>query len=177
MKPNPASSSFSADIAGERWDIRWLPVALSGDEIELVVFDVDKGRPPRVVTLDVAGLSGPETYEAFRLGLEAVAYEIEMKSVLDDFRFGHAMKCQAWSGYGLVPSEENGVFGGGAICDLPAEDSAPKSRHCGGVGAVDGYTQDGVCHSVSPSRVGGRPRETVSTAGVRSGRGQTPVAK
>jgi hypothetical protein len=56
----------------------------SGDEVELVAFDVDEARPAGVVALDVAEPFSPEVQEALHLGIERVADEVEVEAVLDD---------------------------------------------------------------------------------------------
>src|ERR1700681_125363 len=130
---------------------RWPPTRSFGDDVELVALDVSKSRPPCVRVLDVAKLLGPEVHKSLRFGEKAVAHEVEMKAVLDDLRLGHAVERQAGSAAGLVVGEKNSIFGGGAICDLSAEDGTPEMGQCISVGAVNGDPKKGIAHGV-PSR-------------------------
>jgi hypothetical protein len=89
---------------------RWPLTRSSGDDIELVALDVRKGRPPCVALLELAELLAPEVHKTLRFGEEAVADEVEVKTVLDDLGLGHAVERQAGSAAGFVRGEKNSIF-------------------------------------------------------------------
>src|ERR1700737_581590 len=77
------------------WARQWLDASLSGDEVELVAFNVAKWGPADFALLDVLDLLRAETDEPVVLGLELGGDEVEMESVLHRLRFGHLVKREA----------------------------------------------------------------------------------
>src|SRR5258708_35644962 len=91
---------------------------LSGDEVELVAFDVGEGRPAGRGALEVAEPSGAKILEALGLGLEGVADQVKVEAVLDELRLwdpgGGGARAADW----LVARGEAGGLRGGGTCWL-----------------------------------------------------------
>ena len=110
---------------------------LSGDEVELVAFDVSKGCPAGSDALNVAQPVGAEAQHAPGFGVEGIGDEVEVEAVLDGLGLWYLLECDRRAGGGIVADEQDGVLGGGAFGDLPVQDSTPETGQCSGVIAVD----------------------------------------
>src|SRR5260221_62774 len=122
---------------------------LSGDEVELVAFDVGEGRPAGRGALEVAEPSGAKILEALGLGLEGVADQVKVEAVLDDLRLWYPVEGEARAADGLVAGEQDGVLGGSVSCDLPTKHGTPEPGQFAGGVAVDGDAEEGVAHPQS----------------------------
>jgi hypothetical protein len=120
--------------------------SLSGDEVELVAFDVAKGGPARFALFDGLDLLGAEAEEPAGLGLELGGDEVEMNSVLHRLRFGHLVEREAGPVDGRVINEHDRVLSGWVLGYLAPEDLGPEPGDGGGVDAIDGDAEEGVGH-------------------------------
>src|SRR5258708_20607744 len=84
---------------------------LSGDEVELVAFDVGEGRPAGRGALEVAEPSGAKILEALGLGLEGVADQVKVEAVLDHLRLWYPGGGEARARDGLLADQQRGVLG------------------------------------------------------------------
>src|SRR3984885_4135962 len=96
---------------------------LSGDEVELVAFDVGKGCPAGSDALDVAQPVGAEAQQAPGFGVEGIGDEVEGEAVLDGLGLWYLLECDRRAGGGIGADRQEGVQGSGAFGDLPVQDS------------------------------------------------------
>src|SRR5258708_2088471 len=94
--------------------------ASAGDEVELVAFDVAKGRPARSALFDVAELVGAQADQARCFGFEVGADEVKVQSVLDRLRFGNLVKRQARSVHAFVVDQHDRVLWGWVLGNVAA---------------------------------------------------------
>src|SRR3984957_6124868 len=98
---------------------------LSGDEVELVPLDIGEGDPVRPARFDLIELLRTEAQQAFGLGLEGVAEDVEVDPVLDDFRLGHLVEDDPRAA-GRPVGEQGRMLRSRVLCDLQAEDVSPE---------------------------------------------------
>src|ERR1700730_273521 len=128
------------------WARQSLDASLSGDEVELIAFNVAKCGPAGFALFDVLDLLRAETAEPVGLGLELGGDEVEMESVLHRLRFGHLVKREARPVDAGVVDEHDRVFSRWVVGYLASEDLGPEVGDRGGVDAIDGDAEEGVAH-------------------------------
>ena len=119
---------------------------LSGDQVELVAFDVGEGRPAELVSLDVAEPLGAQAQQSFGLGVEGVADDVEVQAVLDGLRLRHLIERDMWPAGVAVAGEEDRALGSGVFGNLTPEDIGPEPGQGSGVGAVKGDCEQRIGH-------------------------------
>src|ERR1700720_2877452 len=151
---------------------------LSGDQVELVAFDVGEGRPAGLICLPVAEPAGAQAQQALGLGFEGVGDEVEVEAVLDGLRLRHLVERDGWPAGAAVAGEQDCVLGRGVSGNLPPQDIGPEPGQGGGVGAVKGDCEQrsahgwyflsrvGIGYTGSRGQMAVRPPSTARTAPV-----------